>query len=69
MTTPRKPSNDADKRVVAETNKDDAQSRGLDEALDESFPASDPVAVSITTVVPPKRTEGAPDVAAPPGIA
>lgn len=59
MNTPNESSKVPGKPVVAETNDEDAQSRDLDEALDESFPASDPVAVSISVVVPPKRTDRA----------
>ena len=59
MTTPRQPSKDPGKPIVAEKDDEDAQSRELDEALDESFPASDPVAVSITSVVPKKPAGGA----------
>jgi len=39
---------------VTSPQKKEKKENALDEALDESFPASDPVAVSITP--PPKKT-------------
>ncbi|WP_371763296.1 hypothetical protein [Massilia sp.] len=38
--------------VFAKEAQQDEQSKNLDEALEESFPASDPVAISITAIDP-----------------
>ena len=41
--------------VFAKEAQQDDQSKNLDEALEESFPASDPVAISITAIDPAGR--------------
>lgn len=39
---------------------EDPQSKELDEALEESFPASDPVAIDITSIDPGSRAKSSP---------
>ncbi|QGZ38254.1 hypothetical protein IP92_01440 [Pseudoduganella flava] len=55
MSSHRQPAAPANQHVPAQTVERDRQSDDLDEALDESFPASDPVAVTITSVDPAEK--------------
>ncbi|QBI02362.1 hypothetical protein [Pseudoduganella albidiflava] len=62
MTTPRQ-HQPAKRQLPASTSQASVPDDELDEALDESFPASDPVAVSITHVdMSPTRPAPAPAV-------
>jgi hypothetical protein len=55
MKTPRQPAQPGAGGLPAKTNDSDIAQNPLDEALDESFPASDPVAISITAIEPGGR--------------
>lgn len=52
MNIPRQRQEATDTRVSAMETQQNRQSKNLDEALEESFPASDPVAISITAIDP-----------------
>jgi hypothetical protein len=54
MSKPRQPAAPAERHLPT-----DRESEELDEALEESFPASDPIAVSITTIDPSPKGEDA----------
>ncbi|HEX8603570.1 MAG TPA: hypothetical protein VF774_13065 [Pseudoduganella sp.] len=52
MKTPRQPPQPNNGGLPAKTSGSGTVQNPLDEALDESFPASDPVAISITAIEP-----------------
>jgi hypothetical protein len=52
MNIPRQQQEPIDRGVFVKEARQVSQSEKLDEALEESFPASDPVAISITTIYP-----------------
>jgi len=65
MNMPRQRQQAIDTCVFAKEAQQDDQSKNLDEALEESFPASDPVAISITAIDPAGRgSKGRKDIIA-----
>lgn len=52
MTKPQQPPEPSIPDTPDPREDDDRQSKELDEALGESFPASDPVAIDITSIDP-----------------
>ncbi|WP_156885854.1 hypothetical protein [Massilia niastensis] len=57
MKTQQRPSDKPKNRAVVADKRNQQQhdDDALDEALDESFPASDPVAIDVTSVEPAER--------------